>query len=89
MKRHWFWAGIALVIGTIGCAGTKPCMVIPAQIELAESVRDAASRQLDAQVNQKQRWETALSQSEQRLARLIEDRDKLREEVGTLEEGEK
>lgn len=89
MKRQWLWAGAALLATTIGCAGTQPCMVIPAQIELAESVRDAARKQLESQLNQKKRWDTAIGQSEQRLVRLVEDRDKLLKEVGTLEEGQK
>jgi hypothetical protein len=86
-KHHWIIA--VLILGLAGCAGTKPCMIIPAQIELAEDVRDAAHAAMEKEQDQVKRWQNAIDQSRTRLERLIEDRDRLKEEVGETGEEEK
>ncbi len=83
-SRHWLIAPlILLVLG--GCAGSKPCMVIPAQLELATDTRDAAQETLNKKRKDMERWQNAITQSQTRIARLTEDRDRLREEVGVVD----
>jgi predicted nuclease with TOPRIM domain len=82
MKINVGWAALA-ILGLAGCAaGTKPCMIIPAQIELAADVRDAARGKVDERKAEYQRLRVSLEQSETRLARLTEERDQLKKEVG-------
>lgn len=85
MSRGSAWIALPLLLGAVGCSSTKPCMIIPAQVELAESDRDAALAELESRQRDLDRWSHALEQSRARLERLIEDRDKLRAEVGDEE----
>ncbi len=88
MDRRW-WASFALILGLGGCAaGTKPCMVIPAQIDLARDVRDAARATLEEKKAEYQRWVQNLEQSQTKIARLNEERDQLRTEVGGATPGQ-
>lgn len=75
---------------TSGCAaGTKPCMVIPAQIELAEDVREAAREGMERRKGDYTRIKLSMEQSQTRLARLLEERDQLQKEVGETSTEEK
>jgi predicted nucleic acid-binding Zn-ribbon protein len=95
-QRHWWIVGL-LLLGLAGCGGTKPCLVIPAQLELARDTRDAARSALDEKVNEMERWDNAIKQSNARIDRLKEDRDRLQqglddsgsEEGNDAEEGKK
>ena len=83
-SRQWVIAPlILLVLG--GCAGTMPCMVIPAQLELAADTRDAALEALNKKKKDMERWQNAITQSQTRIERLTEDRNRLREEVGVVD----
>jgi hypothetical protein len=76
------------VLVVSGCAGTKPCLVIPAQIELARDVRDAAMRTRDDKRTEYERWVQNVDQSRTKLDRLTEERDQLKKEVsGSSSEG--
>ena len=74
---------VALLLGA-GCAasGSKPCMTIPAQIELARDVRDDAKGNLEDRQNDLGRAKSNLEQSKLHMARLMEERDQLKSEVG-------
>lgn len=74
---------VALLFGA-GCAssGSKPCMVIPAQIELARDVRDRAKDNLEDKQTELGRIKSNLEQSKLHMARLVEERDQLKKEVG-------
>jgi glutaredoxin 2 len=86
-KGHWWIVGL-LFLGLAGCGGTKPCLVIPAQLELAEDTRDAAQATLDKKEKEMSRWENAIKQSRARIDRLKEDRDKLQRELEGLSSGD-
>jgi len=86
-QRHWWIVGL-LSVGLAGCAGTKPCLVIPAQLELAQDTRDAAKADLDTKTKEMERWENAIEQSNARIDRLKEDRDKIQRELGGLDSEE-
>ncbi len=79
----WGVGAVALLLGA-GCAasGSKPCMTIPAQIELARDVRDTAKDNLQDKQNDLGRIKSNLEQSKLHLARLLEERDQLKKEVG-------
>lgn len=83
-SRQWLIAPIILLI-LGGCAGTKPCMVIPAQLELAADTRDAAKENVEKRRKDMERWQNAITQSQTRIERLTEDRDRLRDEVGVVD----
>jgi len=83
-RRHWWTAGLLCLV-LAGCAGTKPCLVIPAQLELAQDTRDAAQAELDKKIKEKDRWVNAIKQSNARIDRLKEDRDKIRKELEGLD----
>jgi hypothetical protein len=83
-RRHWWIHGL-LLLGLVGCAGTKPCLVIPAQLELAQDTRDAAQDALDKKTKEMERWVNAIEQSRARIDRLKEDRDKIQKELEGLE----
>lgn len=65
-----------------GCAGTKPCMTIPAQIELAQDMKDAARQSFETKRAENQRWVTNIEQSRNKITRLQEELDQLMKEVG-------
>lgn len=85
MDASRIWGiGVAVALAVVGgcAAGQKPCMVIPAQIELARDVRDAAEGELESKQADLARIRTNLEQSKLHLARLIEEREQLKKEVG-------
>ena len=86
-QRRWLII-VALCLGLAGCAGTKPCLVIPAQLELARDTRDAAKATMDEKTKEMDRWQNAIKQSEARIDRLKEDRDQLQQELDILEPDE-
>jgi uncharacterized protein YcfL len=65
-----------------GCASTKPCMTIPAQVELAQDMKDAARESYETKRAENQRWVTNLDQSTNKVARLQEELDQLMKEAG-------
>lgn len=82
--RRWM-IGVLGVMAALaaGCAaGVKPCMVIPAQIEIAEDVREAAKAGMDRRQSDYTRIKLSMEQSQARLARLLEERDQLKKEIG-------
>jgi hypothetical protein len=81
MRRGWA-IPLGLILGVSGCAGTKPCLVIPAQIELARDVRDGAKTTREEKKAEYERWVQNVEQSRTKLARLTEERDQLKKEVG-------
>jgi hypothetical protein len=80
MRRGWL-IPLGLFVAVTGCAGTKPCMVIPAQIELARDVRDAAMATRDEKKAEMDRWVDNVKQSRTKLERLTEERDQLKKEI--------
>lgn len=86
-QKHWWIVGL-LFLGLAGCAGTKPCLVIPAQLELAQDTRDAAQEALNKKIKEMDRWVNAIKQSNARIDRLKEDRDKIQKELGGLDSEE-
>lgn len=85
MRDTRLWGvGVAALLLGVGCAssGSKPCMVIPAQIELARDVRDEARSNLEDRQNELGRIKTNLEQSKLHMDRLVEERDQLKKEVG-------
>jgi len=90
MRFNLGWLAALTICGLAGCAGgTKPCMVIPAQVELASDVRDAARVKVEERRADLKRVEMSLEQSKTRLARLTEERDNLQKEVGETPAEEK
>ena len=89
MRRLKWWIIVACVLGAAGCSSTKPCMVIPAQVELANDGLEAARYELDREIQAMERWNNAIQQSTDRLARLTEDRDRLLKQIGESPEEEK
>ena len=86
MRRRGLGAPLLLPFLILaGCAGSRPCMVIPAQIELARDVRDAARAELEAKKADHQRWVHNVEQSRMKIERLTEERDDLRKQVGDTE----
>ena len=77
-------AALAAVVayGGAGCAQSRPCMIIPAQIELAKSRRDKAKEAYDQRLEEVTRALTNLEASRSRLERLEEERQELRELLG-------
>ncbi len=89
--RRWRIGILGILAGlAAGCAaGTKPCMVIPAQIEIAEDVREAARAGMERRQSEYNRIKMSMEQSQTRLARLLEERDQLKGEVGEAPTEEK
>jgi hypothetical protein len=77
-------AALAAVVayGGFGCAQSRPCMIIPAQIELAKSRRDKAKEAYDQRLEEVTRALTNLEASRSRLERLAEERQELQELLG-------
>jgi len=83
MRRGRIWAIGVLVLGLAGCAaGSRPCMIIPAQIELARDARDVARDATEQRRTELARLKSTLEQNEARLAKYKEERDQLSKEVG-------
>ncbi|MDM7913997.1 MAG: hypothetical protein ACE15D_00490 [Candidatus Eisenbacteria bacterium] len=86
LRRYARWGGVLgglAVLALAGCSqGPKPCMIIPAQIELARDVRDDAQAKLTEKQKDADRWKITIEQSRARIARLTEERDQLKQEVG-------
>jgi hypothetical protein len=82
-RSAWLCGLGALLLGA-GCAasGSKPCMIIPAQIELARDVRDEAQGSLEEKQADFARTKSNVEQTKLHMARLVEERDQLRKEVG-------
>ena len=78
-------AALAAVVayGGVGCAQSRPCMIIPAQIELAKSRRDKAKEAYDQRLEEVTRALTNLEASRSRLERLEEERQELGELLKT------
>jgi uncharacterized coiled-coil DUF342 family protein len=73
---------VLLVLASAGCAGgVKPCLVIPAQLDLANDELAAARIELDAKRRDVERWTNGIQQGHTRLQKLQEERDELRKEV--------
>lgn len=75
-----FTVGAALLVS--GCAEVRPCMIIPAQIELAESKRDQAKKAYEDKLEDVSRSKNNFEVSQGRLERLVEERDELRAILG-------
>jgi hypothetical protein len=80
MHRGWL-IPLGLFVAVTGCAGTKPCMVIPAQIELARDVRNSGLATRDEKQAELDRWVQNVEQSRTKLERLTEERDQLKKEI--------
>jgi len=76
-----FFSAAATLLST-GCAQVRPCMIIPAQIELAESKRDQAKKAYDEKLEDVSRSKNNFEVSLGRLERLVEERDELRSILG-------
>jgi len=93
MRMHdiavWGIGAVSLMVAA-GCAssGQKPCMIIPAQIELARDVRDASRGSLEERQTDYARIKSNLEQSKLHMQRLIEERDQLKAEVGGAPAGD-
>ncbi|MCA9755858.1 MAG: hypothetical protein KDA27_08665 [Candidatus Eisenbacteria bacterium] len=74
-------AASAIVLAS-GCAQVKPCMIIPAQIELAESKRDQAKRAYEDKLEDVSRSKNNLEVSLGRLERLVEEKNELESILG-------
>lgn len=84
--------GIVGVLATVlvsvaGCAQNRPCMIIPAQIELARQKRDKAREEYESKLAELTRSQNNLEVSASRLDRLREERDELRTLLGEAPEG--
>ena len=76
-----FLAASATLLAS-GCAQVRPCMIIPAQIELAESKRDQAKKAYDDRLEDVSRSKSNFEVSRGRLDRLLEERDELQSILG-------
>lgn len=81
MRRGWVVLPLA-GLWLVGCAATKPCVIIPAQVELAMDARNYAQQAYDAKKADLDRWLQNVEQSRSKLARLLEDREELLREAG-------
>lgn len=86
-RNYFAFAGLLGVTGAAffcgGCAQVKPCMIIPAQIELAESKRDQAKKAYEEELADVSRSQNNLDVSLGRLEKLLEERDELQSVLGT------
>lgn len=88
MSRSWFrrasLGGLALLVGYggIGCAQSRPCMIIPAQLELAKSRRDKAKEAYDARLEDVTRALNSLEASRTRLENMQAERQELLDLLG-------
>ncbi len=78
--RSWFGiclgaAIAALILG--GCAGVRPCPVIPMQLELAQSERDQILEEFERKEAEVQRSDDGLRQAKTRLAQMEEEMEEL------------
>lgn len=71
--------GAAIVAMTLtGCAGTRPCPIIPMQLELARAGRDQILEQVERKETEVQRSDDNLRQTTTRLAQMEEELSELR-----------
>lgn len=85
MTRGGTWlAGMAvlLLLSVSGCAQTRPCMIIPAQIELAKSKRDQIKAEFERKLDDAERARNNMEVTRSRLERMQEERDQLKSLLG-------
>ena len=70
-----------LVLLAAGCASTKPCMVIPRQLELAQHERDTMKQLVDAQQAEVNRSKENLDLAKTRLQQMEQERDELQKAI--------
>lgn len=81
--KTWMLASAAVTIALLsGCAQSRPCMIIPAQIELAESARDQAKTAYDRKLEDVTRSLNNMEVSRGRLERLQAERTQLQGLLG-------
>ncbi len=69
--------GVALVLAAGGCASTRPCLIIPAQIQLAQEELKQARTDAEAKQAEVTRSKENLDISITRLRQMEEERDTL------------
>jgi hypothetical protein len=68
---------VAVGSGGIGCAQSRPCMIIPAQLELAKSRRDKVKAAYEGRLEDVTRSLNNLEASRSRLENMKEERQEL------------
>jgi hypothetical protein len=74
--KYWIVPVLGLAL-LGGCAGSKPCTVIPMQLELARNDRDALRTQVEGKATEIKRLSESLDMSSKRLEQLRQERDEL------------
>ena len=69
--------GAALLVLVGGCASTKPCQIIPRQLEMAQFDRDQQKQLVDAKQSEVNRAKENLDLAKTRLQQLAAERDEL------------
>ena len=88
-RKTWMLSAAAVTLALMsGCAQSRPCMIIPAQIELAESKREQAKAAYERKLEDVTRSLNNMEVSRGRLERLETERTQLQELLGATE-GEK
>ena len=73
---------VAVGSGGIGCAQSRPCMIIPAQLELAKSRRDKVKAAYEGRLEDVTRSLNNLEASRSRLENMKEERQELMNLIG-------
>ena len=71
-------AGAVVLLAVLGCAQTRPCMIIPAEIDLARHTRDQAKTDMQAKQDELKRAQETLKLSSDWLTQLVSDRNDLK-----------
>lgn len=83
--RLWFGLclGVAIAALTLsGCAGVRPCPIIPMQLELARLERDQILGEVETKQAEVQRSDSGLQQTKTRLSQMEEEMEELNRVLG-------
>ncbi len=75
------YLGVALLALSWGCAPSRPCQVIPKQLELARYNRDQVRVQLDQKAADVARAKESLDLAQTRLQQMVDEQAELEKAV--------
>jgi hypothetical protein len=74
--KHWIVPVLGLVL-MAGCAPSRPCLIIPMQLELARTERDQLRTEVETKATEIKRLSDAMNLSSKRVEQLRQERDDL------------
>lgn len=82
--KGWIVALMGVAVAVVaGCAGSRPCMIIPMQLELAETERNQVREQVTNKETEIKRYQDGVDKAVARVEQLRQERDELQ---GLLEQ---